>query len=141
MLRDGPFPAFLHGLAEYIIGGLFIALPLLLDYDSGAATAASIVIGIGVIALAATTDWGLSLVNKIPKAAHLVLDFAVAALMIASPFIFGFSDETAPTVVFMAAGVLHVLLTIGTRFVKDDARGDAAATTPAATETAPSTAC
>jgi hypothetical protein len=121
MLRDGPFPAFLHGLVEYIAGALFIALPLLLDYESGAATAASILIGVGLITVAATTDWGFSLVNKIPKPAHLVLDYGVAALLIASPFIFGFSDESVPTAIFIAAGVLHVLLTIGTRFVKDDA--------------------
>lgn len=120
MLRDGPFPAFLHGLIEYVVGALFIALPLLLDYESGAATAASILIGVGLITVAATTDWGFSLVNKIPKPAHLVLDYGVAALLIASPFIFGFSDESAPTAIFVASGVLHVLLTIGTRFIKDD---------------------
>ncbi|MET0762135.1 MAG: hypothetical protein ABWZ63_07355 [Thermoleophilaceae bacterium] len=120
MLRDGPFPAFLHGLVEYIAGALFIALPLLLDYNSGAATAASIIIGVGIILIAATTDWGMSLVNKIPKAAHLVLDFGLAALLIASPFLFKFSDEGTPTAIFIATGVLHVLLTIGTKFVKDD---------------------
>ena len=36
--------------------------------------------------------------------------------MIASPFLFGFSDESTPTAIFIAAGVLHLLLTIGTRF-------------------------
>jgi hypothetical protein len=37
-------------------------------------------------------------------------------VMIASPFLFGFSGDSAPTAIFIAAGVLHVLLTIGTRF-------------------------
>jgi hypothetical protein len=122
MFRDGPFPAFLHGLTEYIGGALFIALPLLLNYESGAAKAVSIVIGVGMIGVAATTDWGLSLNNQIPKPVHFAIDFVVAAILIASPFLFGFSDESTPTAIFIAAGVLHILLTIGTRFgAKPDA--------------------
>lgn len=116
MFRDGPFPAFLHGLVEYVAGALFIALPLLLDYDSGAASAVSIVIGVILIGVAASTDWGLSLNNQIPKAAHFALDWVLAGVLIASPFLFGFSDESTPTAIFIAAGVLHILLTIGTRF-------------------------
>jgi hypothetical protein len=116
MFRDGPFPAFLHGLTEYIGGALFIALPLLLNYESGAAKAVSIVIGVGMISVAATTDWGLSLNNQIPKPVHFAIDFVLAAILIASPFLFGFSDESTPTAIFIAAGVLHILLTIGTRF-------------------------
>jgi len=40
----------------------------------------------------------------------------LAAVLIASPFLFGFSDESTPTAIFIAAGVLHLLLTIATRF-------------------------
>src|SRR3954452_9555551 len=116
MFREGPFPAFLHGIYEYVAGALFIALPLLLGYDSGAATAVSIVIGVVLIAVAASTDWGLSLNNQIPKAAHFALDWVLAGVLIASPFLFGFSGDSTPTAIFIAAGVLHILLTIGTRF-------------------------
>ena len=116
MFREGPFPAFLHGIVEYVAGALFIALPLVLDYDSGAASAVSIVIGVILIGVAASTDWGLSLNNQIPKAVHFALDWVLAGVLIASPFLFGFSDESTPTAIFIAAGVLHILLTIGTRF-------------------------
>lgn len=118
MFKEGPFPAFLHGLVEYIGGALFIALPLVLNYESSAAKAVSIIIGVVLIAIAATTDWGLSLNNQIPKPVHFALDFALAAVLIASPFLFGFSGESNPTAIFIAAGVLHILLTIGTRFGK-----------------------
>jgi hypothetical protein len=118
MFREGPFPAVLHGLVEYVAGALFIALPLLLDYDNGSAKAVSIVIGVLLIAVAASTDWRLSLNNQIPKPAHFALDWVLAAVLIASPFLFGFSDESTPTAIFIAAGVLHILLTIGTRFGK-----------------------
>src|SRR3954464_15004344 len=116
MFREGPFPAFLHGIVEYVGGALFIALPLLLGYDSGAATAVSIVIGVVLIAVAASTDWGLSLNNQIPKAAHFALDWVLAGVLIAAPFLFGFSDESTPTAIFIVAGVLHILLTSGPRF-------------------------
>ena len=116
MFKEGPLPSAIHGLAEYIGGGLFIALPLVLGYESGAATAASIVIGVLMIGVAASTDWGLSLNNQIPKAVHFAIDWILAAILIASPFLFGFSDESNPTAIFIGAGVLHLLLTIGTRF-------------------------
>ena len=118
MFREGPFPAFLHGLAEYVVGGLFIALPLVLDYESGAATAASIIIGIVMVGVAASTDWNLSLNNSIPKAVHFAIDWILAAILIAAPFLFGFSDDSTPAAIFIGAGVLHLLLTIGTRFGK-----------------------
>jgi len=116
MFREGPFPASLHSVVEYIAGALFIALPLLLDYNSSAATAISIVAGVLLIAVAASTDWGLSLNNQIPKPVHFALDWLLVAVLIASPFLFGFSDESTPTAIFLVAGVLHILLTIGTRF-------------------------
>jgi hypothetical protein len=128
MFREGPFPSFLHGLVEYAAGALFIVLPLLLNYDSGAAKAVSIVIGVLLIAVAASTDWTLSLNNQIPKPAHFALDWILAGVLIASPFLFGFSDESTPTAIFIAAGVLHILLTIGTRFgAKPGAERDARA--------------
>ena len=116
MMRDGPIPFFAHGIIEYLGGALFVALPFLLGYDSGAATALSIVIGVGLIAIAASTDGPTSLVNTIPRSAHVALDYVLAAVLIGLPFLAGFSSETAPTVVFIAVGVLHLLITIGTRF-------------------------
>jgi predicted Kef-type K+ transport protein len=47
---------------------------------------------------------------------HVLVDYLLAAVLIASPFIFGFSDEGAPTAFFIIVGVLHLLITIGTRF-------------------------
>jgi hypothetical protein len=40
----------------------------------------------------------------------------LAALLVALPFIAGFSGETAPTAFFIVLGVAHLLITIGTRF-------------------------
>lgn len=116
MLRDGPIPAFVHGLIEYAAGVLFIIAPFLFGFESGAAQAFSIVVGVVLITFTATSDLPTSLINQIPKPIHVAVDYAMAVLLIASPFIFGFSDETAPTIFFIAIGLTHLLITIGTRF-------------------------
>src|SRR4051812_28869958 len=120
MVKQGPIPAFLHSLIEYVAGVALIAAPLLLDYDSGAATAASIILGVLVIFLAATTTSTMSLINQVPLSMHIVFDYVIAALMIASPFLFSFSDESTPTAVFLAGGVVWLLLSIGTRYKKEE---------------------
>ncbi len=126
MMRDGPIPLFAHGVIEYLGGALFIALPFLLGYDSGTAVALSIIVGVLLIAIAASTDGPTSLVNQIPRSAHVALDYLLAVMLIALPFLAGFSSETAPTVVFIAVGVAHLLITIGTRFRSAPLSGPAA---------------
>ncbi len=120
MVKQGPIPAFVHGFYEYLGGLALIALPLLLGYDSGAATAVSIIIGVLVLMLAATTSSSTSLVNQVSLPAHIILDYVLAAVLIASPFLFGFSDESTPTAIFIAAGVLHMLISVGTRYRKEE---------------------
>jgi VIT1/CCC1 family predicted Fe2+/Mn2+ transporter len=126
MVKQGPIPAFLHSLIEYVAGALLIAGPLLLDYKSGAAKAASIILGVLVLFLVATTTSKLSLINQVPLSMHIVFDYVIAAVMIASPFLFGFSGESTPTAVFIAGGVVWLLLSIGTRYRKEEvpARGE-----------------
>ncbi|MBA2474375.1 MAG: hypothetical protein H0V40_00235 [Actinobacteria bacterium] len=116
MLRQGPIPAFFHGVAEYLAAALFIAAPFLFGFDSSAATAVSIVVGLGILVITASTAFSTGLAKVIPIGIHVVLDFVAAAIMLAAPFLFGFSDENAPTVFFIVLGVVHVLLTIATRF-------------------------
>ena len=116
MLREGPIPRFVHGIIEYVAGVLFIAAPFVLSFDSGTATGVSVAVGVVVIAIAAATDGPTSLVDQIPVSAHVALDYVLAVLLVAMPFIASFSSETAPTAFFIALGVAHLLITIGTRF-------------------------
>ena len=119
MVKQGPVPAFVHGLYEYLAGAALVVAPLLLGYDHGAATAVSIILGILLIVLAATTAWTTSLVNQVSIPAHVILDYALVAILIGSPFLFAFSDESLPTGIFIG-GVLHLLLSIATRYRKED---------------------
>lgn len=119
MVKQGPIPAFLHGLYEYLGGIALIALPLLVPYHSDPATAVSIVLGVLLLFLTATTSSSTSLINQIPLAVHILLDYALAAVLIASPFLFSFSNKATPTPIFIGAGVLHLLISIGTRYRKE----------------------
>jgi len=116
MLREGPISRFLHGAIEYVVGALLIAAPFLFGFESSAAVALSVVAGVFLLAVAAATEGPSSMIDSIPIAAHLLLDFALAAVLIAAPFLFGFSDESGPTALFIILGVAHLLVTIGTRF-------------------------
>jgi hypothetical protein len=116
VLRQGPFPRLLHGLLEYVVGVVLIVAPFALAFVSSAATAVSIVLGLVVLVMAAVSQGPTGIVKQVPVTVHVVLDFMLAAALIAAPFVFGFQDETSPTALFIALGVVHMLLTIGTRF-------------------------
>ena len=121
MFKQGPIPAFVHGLLEYVAGALLVAAPFLLTFDSDTATAVSIVAGVAVLIIAASTAMSTGLIKSIPVPAHVILDYALAILLIASPFLFGFDDDGTATAFFIVLGVVHLLLTIATRFMREEA--------------------
>jgi hypothetical protein len=120
MFKQGPIPAFVHGVVEYIAAALFIAAPFLFTFEEDTATAVSIVVGVLLLAVTASTALPTGLIKSIPVQAHAVIDYGLAALLIASPFVFGFSDDGTATPFFIVLGVVHLLLTIATRFVSEE---------------------
>ena len=122
MFRDGPIPQSAHGLIEYA-GGLFLILgPFLLNYDKPSATTISITIGVAVLVFGAFSDLPTGFRRRIPEAAHVALDLGLAVLLMAAPFMFGFNEAAKPTIVFIALGAAHLLLTLGTRFREQPAK-------------------
>jgi hypothetical protein len=119
MYRQGPIPAFIHGLLEYAAGALLIASPFLLTF-SGTATAVAIVAGVLLLGITASTAMSTGLIKSIPVQAHVMLDFALALVLIASPFLFGFSGDGTPTGFFIVFGVVYMLVTIATRFIREE---------------------
>jgi hypothetical protein len=117
MLRQGPISLTMHAAAEPLLAALLIAAPFLFAFSGrGAPTAVAIVGGIAVLIIAMSTDWRLSLIRAIPVPAHIALDFVVAGLLIASPFLFGFSQDGTPTAFFIIVGVVQLLAVLGTRW-------------------------
>jgi len=75
-----------------------------------------VAVGIVILLVAGTTAGPTGLVNGLSVSAHVVLDYALAVMLIIAPFVLGFSDEQEPTIFFIALGIVHLLLTIATRF-------------------------
>jgi len=122
MFKQGPVPAFVHGVIEYLAAALFIAAPFLFSFDDDTATAVSIVAGVVILVVTASTALPTGLIKSIPVHAHAILDYAMAAVLIAAPFLFGFSDDGTATAFFIVLGVVHLLMTIATRFVSEGPR-------------------
>ena len=120
MFKQGPVPAFVHGVIEYLAAALLIAAPFLFSFDDDTATAVSIVVGVVLLILTASTALPTGLIKSVPVQAHAMIDFLLAAVLIASPFLFGFSDDGTATAFFIVLGVVHLLLTIATRFVSEE---------------------
>jgi hypothetical protein len=121
MFKQGPIPAFVHGLLEYVAGALLIAAPFLFGFDSDTATAVAIVAGVLILVVTASSALSTGLIKSIPVQAHVILDYLLAALLIASPFLFGFSDDGTALAFFIVLGVVHLLVTIATRFIREPA--------------------
>ncbi len=121
MLRQGPIPRAVHGILDYGYAALLIAAPFILGFtDEGGATAVSIIAGIVVLFAAATTKcFPTSVIKSLPVTGHLTLDFALVAALIASPFLFGFSDEGTPTAFFLVAALVALLVTLATRWLPE----------------------
>jgi VIT1/CCC1 family predicted Fe2+/Mn2+ transporter len=107
-------------MLEYAAGVLCIVAPFLLTFQAGAAKAASIVLGLVFLFVAAISESPVSLIKQIPVPAHVALDYVVVAILVAVPFVFGFSQETNPTAFFIALGVVHLLVTVGTRYARKE---------------------
>ena len=117
MLREGPIPQAVQGLLEYLAGIVFVAAPFVLDFTgNGVATATSIVVGIVFLVLAATSQGPTGLVKQVSPPVHALLDAALAILLVAAPFVLGFSGQATPRNLFLVAGVLWLLITIGSRY-------------------------
>jgi hypothetical protein len=122
VFKQGPVPALVHGIIEYLAAILFIAAPFIFGFDDDTAVAASLIVGVIVLIIAATTAWQTGLISSIPVQAHVVLDYVVAIFLIAAPFVLGFSGDGTAAAFFIVIGVVLLLLTIATRFVSDETR-------------------
>src|ERR671923_78805 len=108
-----------------------------LDYIVGAVLAVSIVLGAGLIAYSLVTNYELGVWKVAPMAVHNLIDIVAGALLAASPWIFGFADESAnvwvPHLVVGAAAIFLGLTTKqtgGYGYRKSDVRATTARQRP-----------
>jgi hypothetical protein len=110
-------PTKFHAPLDYIVGVALIAAPWIFQFsDVTAAAAVSIVLGIGLIAYSLFTDYELGVWKVAPMAVHNLIDIVAGGFLAASPWIFGFADDSAnvwvPHVVVGLAAVFLGLTTV-----------------------------
>ena len=89
-------PTRLHAPLDYIVGAALIAAPWIFQSsEHTAATVVPIVLGIGLIAYSLFTNYELGVWKVAPMAVHNLIDIVAGGFLAASPWIFGFADETA----------------------------------------------
>jgi hypothetical protein len=115
MPRRGSVPLAVHGLAEYGLGVLLIASSSLFSFDS-TPRAVGILLGAAVLVLGAFSDLPTALMRRLPVDSHVVIDYVLGVLLIAAPFIFGFSDDEGALAFFVVVGIGYLILTAITRF-------------------------
>src|SRR5690242_11223567 len=109
-------PTKFHAPLDYIVGVALIASPWIFQFsEHTAATVVSITLGIGLIAYSLITDYELGVWKVAPMAVHNLIDVVAGALLAASPWIFGYADESAivwvPQVVIGLAAIFLGLTT------------------------------
>ena len=83
-----------HGVLDYGIGLLLLVAPYLLGFATGGPKQwVPMLVGAAIIGLALITDFELSVARIVPLPVHLGMDVAAGVLLLASPWLFGFSNE------------------------------------------------
>ncbi|MDX6504891.1 MAG: hypothetical protein QOE29_2016 [Gaiellaceae bacterium] len=89
-------PTRFHAPLDYIVGVALIAAPWVFGFsEHTAATVVPIVLGSGLILYSLFTNYELGVWKVAPMAVHNLIDIAAGTVLAASPWIFGFADESA----------------------------------------------
>lgn len=106
-----------HGMVEPVMAVLLIAAPWIFGFSHvDSATAIAVILGVVMLLMGSMTQWRPSLVKLIPLKTHFMGDLLVGAVLILSPFIFGFSDDGAATRFMIIFGVIELMAAAGTRW-------------------------
>lgn len=106
-------PTRIHGVADWLLGALLIALPWILGLDRSSAEG-QVPMALGVAGLVVTffTDHEVGIVRRIPMSGHLLVDGLSGAFLTASPWLFGFADRVwMPHVILGITEVIAALVT------------------------------
>lgn len=103
-------PTSVHGAIDYLLGLVVAASPWLFGFADGGANI-HLILGGGIIAAAALTDFELGLFRVIPMPVHLMLDAGIGVLALATPWLFGVSAFTGLHVALGIAEIGMALMT------------------------------
>jgi hypothetical protein len=116
-MEHGPIPLNAHAALEPLMAIIIIAAPWIFGFsDVDSAKVVCIAVGAVMLIVGALTDWRYSLARVIPLRMHFMGDLVLAAVLILSPFVFGFSDEGGAARFTIIVGVLELASALGTRW-------------------------
>src|SRR3954463_11396559 len=123
-MRRAPISPNTHAMIEPIMALLIIVSPWLFGFsDVSDAMTICIIVGAVMLVDGSMTDWPYSLANVIPLRMHFMTDLLLAAVLILSPFVFGFSDEGGATRFMIIVGALEAFTALSTRGDPAEAEG------------------
>jgi SPW repeat-containing protein len=99
-------PTLIHGILDYVCGLALLLLPNLFGFAGGGGAVVWIprVIGIVVLLQSLATQYELGVIKLLPMKMHLQNDYVASVFLAASPWLFGFADQSmnvwVPHVVF-----------------------------------------
>lgn len=101
-----------HAVLDYVVGFLLIGAPWILGFaDDTAATMVPVILGASTVVYSLLTNYEYSFLRVLPYKVHLTIDFVAGLLLLASPWLFGFSDRVyLPHVTVGAFEIVAVLL-------------------------------
>ena len=107
-------PTRIHGILDYLTGGLLIVMPWLFGFaQGGAETWVPVVLGAGVILYSLMTDYEWGVARVFGMSVHLWLDGWGGFLLAVSPWLFAFRDVIIwPHLII---GIFEVVAAITTR--------------------------
>ena len=83
-----------HAVIDYVVGALLIVAPYLFGFANGGPEhLVPVILGAGTIVYSLITRYELSVAKIIPYKAHLGIDAVAGLLLLASPWLFGFTDS------------------------------------------------
>ncbi len=105
-----------HGIMDYTMGLLLVALPWLLGFaHGGPETWVPVLLGAGAIFYSILTRYELGLIKVLPMPVHLTLDLMSGALLAASPWVFGFDHIVSTPHLLLGLVEIAASLTTQTR--------------------------
>jgi len=105
-------PTLFHGIVDYLVGLLVIALPFVLDLTGGPRVVL-IILGAAVILYSFLTDYELGAVRFLRIRFHLLLDAVFGISMLISPWLFDVPAARRWPIYFI--GALALVLTMITQ--------------------------
>ncbi len=101
-------PSAFHGILDYAVAATLVFAPFILGFE-GIALALAVAGGLGLFVYSLVTDYSISARKLLPFKAHLAIDFAAALVLVAAPFVFGFTGLERAFYLVIGIAVLVVV--------------------------------